>query len=155
MNHISCLIPFCGALLLSGCAGTNSDFECTATTSDTCMTMEQANVSKKHNTPGEYKFSKVIWYIIMPICSLISPMLSLMIFIFGTLCDLRKVSNCISIKDWMKTQVAVEESDNHVSLDFESVEFSRSNPATGLPMSGIGVDIGGNSYGYSSSHHYR
>ncbi|EBU8532328.1 surface exclusion protein [Salmonella enterica subsp. enterica serovar Leoben] len=112
-------------------------------------------ISKKHNTPGEYKFSKVIWYIIMPICSLISPMLSLMIFIFGTLCDLRKVSNCISIKDWMKTQVAVEESDNHVSLDFESVEFSRSNPATGLPMSGIGVDIGGSSYGYSSSHHYR
>ncbi|EDQ9613605.1 type IV conjugative transfer system protein TraV, partial [Salmonella enterica] len=27
MNRISCLIPFCGALLLSGCAGTNSDFE--------------------------------------------------------------------------------------------------------------------------------
>ncbi|EED4452320.1 type IV conjugative transfer system protein TraV, partial [Salmonella enterica subsp. enterica serovar Typhimurium] len=26
MNRISCLIPFCGALLLSGCAGTNSDF---------------------------------------------------------------------------------------------------------------------------------
>ncbi|ECM7702821.1 type IV conjugative transfer system protein TraV, partial [Salmonella enterica subsp. enterica serovar Enteritidis] len=26
MNRISCLIPFCGVLLLSGCAGTNSDF---------------------------------------------------------------------------------------------------------------------------------
>ncbi|HAD8457905.1 TPA_asm: type IV conjugative transfer system protein TraV, partial [Salmonella enterica] len=25
MNRISCLIPFCGVLLLSGCAGTNSD----------------------------------------------------------------------------------------------------------------------------------
>ncbi|EDY4705917.1 type IV conjugative transfer system protein TraV, partial [Salmonella enterica] len=24
MNRISCLIPFCGVLLLSGCAGTNS-----------------------------------------------------------------------------------------------------------------------------------
>lgn len=30
-------------LTLSGCAGTTSDFECNATTSDTCMTMEQAN----------------------------------------------------------------------------------------------------------------
>lgn len=47
MNRISCLIPFCGVLLLSGCAGTNSDFECTATTSDTCMTMEQANEKAK------------------------------------------------------------------------------------------------------------
>ncbi|EAB6844897.1 surface exclusion protein [Salmonella enterica subsp. enterica serovar Kottbus] len=111
-------------------------------------------ISKKHNTPGEYKFSKVIWYIIMPICSLISPMLSLMIFIFGTLCDLRIVSQCISIREWIKYQVVVEESDNNFRLDFESVEFSRTNPATGLPMSG-GVDIGGNSYGCSSNHHYR
>ncbi|ECD5143690.1 type IV conjugative transfer system protein TraV [Salmonella enterica subsp. enterica serovar Caracas] len=47
MNRISWFIPFCGALLLSGCAGTNSDFECTATTSDTCMTMEQANEKAK------------------------------------------------------------------------------------------------------------
>ncbi|EBS3707224.1 type IV conjugative transfer system protein TraV [Salmonella enterica subsp. enterica serovar Hull] len=47
MNRISWFIPFCGALLLSGCVGTNSDFECTATTSDTCMTMEQANEKAK------------------------------------------------------------------------------------------------------------
>ncbi|EDI0825345.1 type IV conjugative transfer system protein TraV [Salmonella enterica subsp. enterica serovar Muenster] len=47
MNRILWFIPFCGALLLSGCAGTNSDFECTATTSDTCMTMEQANEKAK------------------------------------------------------------------------------------------------------------
>ncbi|OIN38393.1 type IV conjugative transfer system protein TraV [Salmonella enterica subsp. enterica serovar Sarajane] len=47
MSRISWFIPFCGALLLSGCAGTNSDFECTATTSDTCMTMEQANEKAK------------------------------------------------------------------------------------------------------------
>ncbi|EBT5478236.1 type IV conjugative transfer system lipoprotein TraV [Salmonella enterica] len=53
MNHISCLIPFCGALLLSGCAGTNSDFECTATTSDTCMTMEQANEKAKRQEQPE------------------------------------------------------------------------------------------------------
>ncbi|PEH74462.1 type IV conjugative transfer system lipoprotein TraV [Edwardsiella tarda] len=36
-----------GALLLSGCAGTNSNFECNATTSDTCMTMQQANEKAK------------------------------------------------------------------------------------------------------------
>lgn len=53
MNRISCLIPFCGALLLSGCAGTNSDFECTATTSDTCMTMEQANEKAKRQEQPE------------------------------------------------------------------------------------------------------
>ncbi len=53
MNRISCLIPFCGVLLLSGCAGTNSDFECTATTSDTCMTMEQANEKAKRQEQPE------------------------------------------------------------------------------------------------------
>ncbi|EHX2188744.1 TPA: type IV conjugative transfer system lipoprotein TraV [Salmonella enterica subsp. salamae serovar 9,46:z4,z24:z39:z42] len=53
MNRISCLIPFCGVLLLSGCAGTNSDFECTATTSDTCMTMEQANEKAKRLEQSE------------------------------------------------------------------------------------------------------
>ena len=36
-----------GALLLSGCAGTQSDFQCNATTSDTCMTMQQANEKAK------------------------------------------------------------------------------------------------------------
>ncbi|MGP8847352.1 type IV conjugative transfer system lipoprotein TraV, partial [Enterobacter hormaechei] len=34
-------------LTLSGCAGTTSDFECNATTSDTCMTIEQANEKAK------------------------------------------------------------------------------------------------------------
>lgn len=32
-----------GILLLSGCAGVKSDFDCDATTSDRCMTMSQAN----------------------------------------------------------------------------------------------------------------
>ncbi|MCP9269143.1 type IV conjugative transfer system lipoprotein TraV [Xenorhabdus sp. XENO-1] len=36
-----------GALLLSGCAGTSGDFQCNATTSDACMTMEQANEKAK------------------------------------------------------------------------------------------------------------
>ncbi|APL06676.1 type IV conjugative transfer system lipoprotein TraV [Escherichia coli] len=47
MKPISLFIPLLETLLLSGCAGTNSDFECDATTSDTCMTMEQANEKAK------------------------------------------------------------------------------------------------------------
>jgi uncharacterized lipoprotein YajG len=41
MKQISLFIPLLGTLLLSGCAGTSTEFECNATTSDTCMTMEQ------------------------------------------------------------------------------------------------------------------
>lgn len=41
------LIPLGSALLLTGCAGTETEFECNATTSDTCMTMEQANEKAK------------------------------------------------------------------------------------------------------------
>ncbi len=47
MKQISLFIPLLGTLLLSGCAGTNTEFECNATTSDTCMTMEQANEKAK------------------------------------------------------------------------------------------------------------
>ena len=56
MKQISLFIPLLGTLLLSGCAGTNSDFECDATTSDTCMTMEQANEkAKKLEQPADAK----------------------------------------------------------------------------------------------------
>ena len=41
MKQISLFIPLLGTLLLSGCAGTSTEFECNATTSDTCMTLEQ------------------------------------------------------------------------------------------------------------------
>ncbi len=47
MKQISFFIPLLGTLLLSGCAGTVQEFECNATTSDTCMTMEQANEKAK------------------------------------------------------------------------------------------------------------
>lgn len=47
MKELMLLIPLGGALLLTGCAGTESEFECNATTSDTCMTMEQANEKAK------------------------------------------------------------------------------------------------------------
>ncbi|WP_106485693.1 type IV conjugative transfer system lipoprotein TraV, partial [Escherichia coli] len=47
MKQISLFIPLLGTLLLSGCAGTSTEFECNATTSDTCITMEQANEKAK------------------------------------------------------------------------------------------------------------
>ncbi|EFC1829332.1 type IV conjugative transfer system protein TraV [Escherichia coli] len=34
MKQISLFIPLLGTLLLSGCAGTSTEFECNATTSD-------------------------------------------------------------------------------------------------------------------------
>lgn len=52
MKGITALIPLGGALLLAGCAGTATDFECNATTSDTCMTMEQANEKAKTREEG-------------------------------------------------------------------------------------------------------
>ena len=47
MKESILLIPLGSALLLTGCAGTETEFECNATTSDTCMTMEQANEKAK------------------------------------------------------------------------------------------------------------
>jgi conjugal transfer pilus assembly protein TraV len=41
-----------GALLLTGCAGTSSEFGCNATSSDSCMTMEQANEKAKSLEEG-------------------------------------------------------------------------------------------------------
>ncbi|OIN36640.1 hypothetical protein AO411_2026565 [Salmonella enterica subsp. enterica serovar Sarajane] len=113
-------------------------------------------ISKKYNTSGEYKFSKAIWYIIMPACSLISPLLSLMIFIFGTLCDLRRASQCITIKEWVKSQV-VDELDGNISLNFDSVEFPETtyyNPATGYSMCG-GIDSAGNPSGTRWQNYYE
>lgn len=58
MKQISFFIPLLGTLLLSGCAGTSTEFECNATTSDTCMTMEQAN-EKAKNWSGPQKQSRL------------------------------------------------------------------------------------------------
>ncbi|WP_333893404.1 type IV conjugative transfer system lipoprotein TraV [Atlantibacter subterraneus] len=46
-NNVYLASVITGILLLSGCAGTTGDFECNATTSDTCMTIEQANEKAK------------------------------------------------------------------------------------------------------------
>jgi len=45
-------IPIVAALLLGGCAGTSTEFQCNATTSDRCMTMEQANEMARKKTEG-------------------------------------------------------------------------------------------------------
>ncbi len=43
----------------------------------------------------------------------------------------------------MQSQVN-EQTNEDLHLDFDdNMDFHRTNPATGLPMSGIGVDIGG------------
>lgn len=53
MNKIPLLTLTLGSILaLSGCAGTSSDFECNATTSDTCITIEQANKKAKRLEEG-------------------------------------------------------------------------------------------------------
>lgn len=44
MNRTASLVMTLGSiLLLSACAGTTGDFECNASTSDNCLTIEQAN----------------------------------------------------------------------------------------------------------------
>ncbi|EBX4925210.1 entry exclusion protein [Salmonella enterica subsp. enterica serovar Oranienburg] len=105
-------------------------------------------IRKKNNISDEFKFSKGIWYVIMPVCSLLLPLLSLMIFIGGTLYELSRVSGCISIKEWMKCQLD-DQYDEDRGLDFESVEYRQTtyyNPSTGYPMHG-GVDSAGNTFG--------
>lgn len=105
-------------------------------------------IRKKNNISDEFKFSKGIWYVIMPVCSLLSPLLSLMIFIGGTLYELRRVSGCISIKEWVKCQLDDQYGEDR-GLDFESVEYRQTtyyNPSTGYPMHG-GVDSAGNTFG--------
>ncbi len=105
-------------------------------------------IRKKNNISDEFKFSKGIWYVIMPVCSLLSPLLSLMIFIGGTLYELRRVSGCISIKEWVKCQLD-DQYDEDRGLDFESVEYRQTtyyNPSTGYPKHG-GVDSAGNTFG--------
>ncbi len=109
-----------------------------------------SQIRKKRNVSDEFKFSKGVWYITMPVSSLLSPLLSLMVFIIGTLYELRRVSGCLSVREWMQSQVN-EQTNEDLHLDFDNMDFHRTNPATGLPMSGISVDIGGNSYGYSSN----
>lgn len=53
MKSLLLLLPVLGGvLLLTGCAGVSSEFGCNATTSDSCMTMEQANEKAKSLEEG-------------------------------------------------------------------------------------------------------
>ncbi|APS37001.1 MULTISPECIES: type IV conjugative transfer system lipoprotein TraV [Serratia] len=51
-THIILFPALGGVLLLAGCAGVSSEFGCNATTSDSCMTMEQANEKAKSLEEG-------------------------------------------------------------------------------------------------------
>ncbi|HHA1672062.1 TPA: type IV conjugative transfer system lipoprotein TraV [Enterobacter roggenkampii] len=53
MKTVTLIMSLGGALLLAGCAGTSSEFECNATTSDSCMTMEKANEKAKKMEEAE------------------------------------------------------------------------------------------------------
>lgn len=52
MKSLLLLPALGGVLMLAGCAGVSSDFECNATTSDTCITIEQANEKAKRLEEG-------------------------------------------------------------------------------------------------------
>ncbi len=84
-------------------------------------------INKKHKYLAEFKFSKFFWYIFMPLCSLISPLLSLMVFIAGTLNDLRSISGCISIKEWIKAQVVYEKNQGEMYREIYENSFDRMN----------------------------
>ncbi|EBZ4937821.1 surface exclusion protein [Salmonella enterica subsp. enterica serovar Java] len=98
------------------------------------------------------RYDKVLWYVLMPLASLLSPLVTLSVIIIGTISEVRKVCGYRSVRNWIKSEVIISPLDDagKARLNYESVEFERRNPATGLPMTG-GVDISGNPYG--SSHH--
>ncbi|WP_077878611.1 surface exclusion protein [Escherichia coli] len=109
-----------------------------------------SQIRKKRHVSDEFKFSKGVWYILMPVSSLFSPLLSLMTFIIGTLYELRRVCGCVSVREWMQSQVN-ENTNEELHLDFDNVNFDyvdfyRTNPATGLAMHG-GFDSAGNTFG--------
>lgn len=107
---------------------------------------------KINNIKESYHYSKVLWYVLMPLASLFSPLVTLSVLILGTIFELRKISGCRSISAWFKSQIVKYPSNatDKSGIDFQHVEFVQTNPATGLPMIG-GVDVSGNPYG--SSHH--
>lgn len=104
-----------------------------------------SQIRKKRHVSDEFKFSKGVWNILMPLSSLLSPLLSLMVFIIGTLYELRRVSGCVSVREWMQSQIN-EQTNEDLHLDFDDVNFYRNNPATGLAMYG-GFDSAGNTFG--------
>ncbi|HDD2122802.1 TPA: hypothetical protein PAP86_003054 [Salmonella enterica] len=78
-------------------------------------------IGKKSKEFSCYKFNKGVWYALMIIASLISPILNLVFFIGGVLIELRQVSGCISMSEWLKKQR------NHDSSNAELFFDSRCN----------------------------
>lgn len=91
-------------------------------------------ISKKKGSTELYTYNRVVWYLIMPICSLFPPLVTFIVFIVGTLMDLYKVSECISLKEWIEKHRV----DGTYSIDdgFESVSFDdiNYNPENNYPM---------------------
>lgn len=56
MKQISFFIPLLGTLLLSGCAGTSTEFECNATTSDTGCLSRTVLLRRKKAGPTFWKW---------------------------------------------------------------------------------------------------
>lgn len=136
--------------LLSGWLGEgrNSFYAVLHSTMAGTVYMVVLSNTKKRNVSDEFKFSKGVWYITMPVSSLLSPLLSLMVFIIGTLYELRRVSGCISIKKWGQNQLK-NQYDGSEKLDFGGIEQPPTtyyNPSTGYPMHG-GFDSAGNTFG--------
>ena len=136
--------------LLSGWLGEgrNSFYAVLHSTMAGTVYMVVLSIRKKRNVSDEFKFSKGVWYITMPVSSLLSPLLSLMVFIIGTLYELRRVSGCISIKKWGQNQLK-NQYDGSEKLDFGGIEQPPTtyyNPSTGYPMHG-GFDSAGNTFG--------
>ncbi len=100
-----------------------------------------SQIRKKRHVSDEFKFSKGVWYILMPVSSfLLSPLLSLMVFIIGTLLIEGELVVVVSVREWMQSQVN-EQTNEDLHLDFDDVNFDyvdfyRTNPATGLAMYG-------------------
>ncbi len=108
-----------------------------------------------------FKFVKKITYLMSSslvrnlVCNYARMLITLAIIKFndfyrvGTLYELRRVSGCISIKEWVKCQL---DGPNMMKIGgwiFESVEYRQTtyyNPSTGYPMHG-GVDSAGNTFG--------
>ncbi|AQL13682.1 entry exclusion protein [Enterobacter roggenkampii] len=91
-------------------------------------------ISKNKGSVEPYTYNRVVWYVIMPICSLAPPLVTFFVFIVGTLMDLYKVSGCISIKEWLEKNKV--DGAHSINNDFESVGFDNVNynPESNYPM---------------------
>ena len=84
--------------------------------------------TKKRNVSDEFKFSKGVWYITDTSIFLTLSIIKPDGFIIGTLYELRRVSGCVSVREWMQSQVN-EQTNEDLHLDFDNMDFHRTNPA--------------------------